>query len=108
MNSDHGSDERAERRTDWGDQLQSYAEVLARVILAGRMVHGVTICLSVKDEQGKPAVVSQTATFGGSQSEQALYALEHLRRIKAAAQQAIEQVQAQAEKELEARRKEPS
>ena len=109
MSNDHGN-ERSEdgQREQLGDRLQSLAEVLTRVILASRMANGVTVSLSVKGPEGEPMLVSQSATLGGSQSEQAIYAMQHLRHLRASTEEAIRQVQGAAEEELEARKQEPS
>jgi hypothetical protein len=91
--------ERAERSEATKASLQGYADVLASVILASRMVHGVTVAISMRNpaaEEGDDDAVimaANTSTQGAAKREQIEYALLHLNHLKLGSTKAIEDIQ---------------
>jgi hypothetical protein len=92
------------------ESLQGYADVLASVILASRMVHGVTVAISVRDPGvpvGEPEtaiMASNTSIQGLTKNAQMSYSLVHLETLQANAREAHRDIAA-AIGQLEAKKK---
>lgn len=95
-NEQPGADGRESARIEYS--LQGYVDTLSQVILASRMVHGVTVAVSVRNPNALPGaddavIMASNTSIGGPKPMQLDYGVIHMKTLEHNAGKAVAELE---------------